>query len=76
MVTFDRLIRFSTLGFGLGFKGLLDVTVLNYFIYYRRNFVAANFMANSVLHGARCKNVLTIVRCNNFILLVHFEVIQ
>ena len=33
-------------------------------------------MANIVLQGARCKYVLTVVNCNHFIFLIHFEFIQ
>ena len=65
-MTSDRLIRFGTWGYGLNFRGILDITVLNYSINYRRNFVVTSLMANSVLQGPRCKYVLTIV---------HFEVI-
>jgi len=54
MMTFDRLIRFSTWGYGLSFRGILDVTILIYSINYRGNFVAISLMANSVLRCARC----------------------
>ena len=70
------LIRFSTSGYGLSFRGVLDITVLNYTIHYCGNFVAASLMAYSVLQGARCKYILMIVHCNHFILSLHFEVLQ
>jgi len=76
MITFDRVIRFSTSGHGLSFRVFLDITILNYSSNYRGNFVATSLMAYNVLQVARCIYVLTIVHCNHFILLFHFEVIQ